>query len=33
MDEKDTLKTWTMMTTIIGLVGLGMAMLIGLFII
>jgi Gnt-I system low-affinity gluconate transporter len=33
LDEKDTLKTWTVMETIIGLVGLGMAMLIGLFII
>lgn len=33
LDEKDTLKTWTVMVTIIGLVGLGMAMLIGLFII
>ncbi|GEN50237.1 GntT/GntP/DsdX family permease [Alkalibacterium pelagium] len=33
LDEKDTLKTWTVMETIIGLVGLVMAMLIGLFII
>ncbi|MCC5889823.1 MAG: hypothetical protein JJU01_04575 [Alkalibacterium sp.] len=32
MSEKDTLKTWTVMGSIIGFVGLGMALLMGLFI-
>ncbi|EXJ23967.1 Low-affinity gluconate/H+ symporter GntU [Alkalibacterium sp. AK22] len=33
LSEKDTLKTWTIMGSIIGFVGLGMALLMGLFII
>lgn len=33
LNEKDTLKTWTVMETIIGFTGLAMAMLIGFFII
>ncbi|OJF94733.1 GntP family permease [Alkalibacterium sp. 20] len=31
LDEKDTLKSWTVMETIIGFTGLGMAMLLGIF--
>lgn len=33
LDEKDTLKTWTVMETIIGLVGLSVVMVIGFFMI
>lgn len=32
IDVKDTLKTWTVMETLIGLVGLGVALILGLFI-
>ncbi|MFC2949427.1 GntP family permease [Virgibacillus sediminis] len=32
LDVKDTLKTWTVMETLIGLVGLGVALILGLFI-